>query len=147
MNIRLHKALKSCLIAVLIFQLTGCGTLLYPERRGQRAGRLDVGVVVLDAIGLFFFLIPGVIAFAVDFSNGSIYLPSSTMSQLIKIPFDPKKTDLAGIEKIIRSETGQDVRLNQQPIEVTRLGSYEEMNARFARTKPLAFSNRLAYIR
>jgi len=54
---------------------TSCGTILYPERRGQPRGPLDPGVVVLDAIGLLFFLIPGIIAFAVDFSTGAIYLP------------------------------------------------------------------------
>lgn len=53
----------------------GCGTLLYPERRGQPPGRIDVGVVALDAIGMLFFFVPGVIAFAVDFATGAIYLP------------------------------------------------------------------------
>src|SRR5215469_13362952 len=55
--------------------LASCGTILYPERRGQPAGRLDVGVVALDGIGLLLFLVPGVIAFAVDFATGAIYLP------------------------------------------------------------------------
>ena len=53
----------------------GCGTILHPERRGQPAGRLDWGIVALDALGLLLFFIPGVIAFAVDFNNGTIYLP------------------------------------------------------------------------
>src|SRR5215510_1038009 len=62
------------LLAATVF-LASCGTLLYPERRGQPAGRLDVGVVVLDGIGLLLFLVPGVIAFVVDFATGAIYLP------------------------------------------------------------------------
>jgi len=53
----------------------GCGTILYPERRGQPSGRLDWGVVALDGIGLLLFFVPGVIAFAVDFITGAIYLP------------------------------------------------------------------------
>lgn len=57
--------------------LAGCGTILYPERRGQTGGRLDVGVVALNGIGLLLFLLPGVIAFAVDFSTGAIYLPGT----------------------------------------------------------------------
>ena len=57
--------------------LSGCGTILYPNRRGQSRGRIDVGVALLDALGLLFFIIPGVIAFAVDFSTGAIYLPHS----------------------------------------------------------------------
>lgn len=60
---------KACLLVV------GCGTMMYPERRGQPGGRLDWRVVALDAAGLLLFFIPGVIAFAVDFTNGTIYLP------------------------------------------------------------------------
>src|SRR5262249_47382389 len=95
MENRLPSILKGAITAVLVFQLAGCGTILYPERRGQVGGRLDVGVVVLDAIGLLFFLIPGIIAFAVDFSNGTIYLPAHLHPvtvehtvQLRKIHFD-----------------------------------------------------------
>lgn len=53
----------------------GCGTILYPERRGQPKGRLDWGVVALDGLCLLLFFVPGVIAFAVDFATGAIYLP------------------------------------------------------------------------
>src|SRR5688572_4142682 len=54
---------------------TGCGTLLHPERRGQPAGALDWKIVALDGLGLLLFFVPGVIAFAVDFATGAIYLP------------------------------------------------------------------------
>ena len=67
MNNTAMKMLNVLVCAVLIVQLTGCGTLLYPERRGQKAGHVDVGVALLDGIGLFFFIIPGIIAYAVDF--------------------------------------------------------------------------------
>lgn len=43
---------------------------------GKPAGRLDWGVVALDAVGLRFFFVPGVIVLAVDFNNGTIYMPS-----------------------------------------------------------------------
>ncbi|GGB68849.1 hypothetical protein [Henriciella pelagia] len=55
--------------------LGACGTLLYPERRGQTGGQLDTAVVILDGLGLLLFLVPGLIAFAVDFGSGAIYLP------------------------------------------------------------------------
>lgn len=55
--------------------LAGCGTILYPERRGQTGGKLDTAVVILDGLGLLLFLIPGIVAFAVDFGSGAIYLP------------------------------------------------------------------------
>jgi hypothetical protein len=70
------------ILALLLFQQFGCGTILYPERRGQQSGRIDVGVAVLDGIGLLFFIIPGVIAFAVDFSTGAIFLPGGRRSSL-----------------------------------------------------------------
>ena len=63
------------LLGMVQLATVGCGTILYPERKNQSAGRLDWGVVALDAVGLLFFLVPGVIAFAVDFNNGTIYLP------------------------------------------------------------------------
>jgi hypothetical protein len=67
----LHQALTASVLVVT----AGCGTVLHPERRGQEAGPLDWNVVALDAVGLLFFFVPGVIAFAVDFNNGTIYLP------------------------------------------------------------------------
>ena len=74
---KLMKALYVSVCVVLIVQLVGCGTLIYPERKGQKGGRIDIGVAALDGIGLLVFLIPGIIAYAVDFSNGTIYLPAT----------------------------------------------------------------------
>jgi|GEM_PF-439713 hypothetical protein len=68
--------------ALLITQVTACGTLLYPERRGQTSGQIDVGVAALDAIGLLFFFVPGVVAFGVDFITGAIYLPGGGVASL-----------------------------------------------------------------
>ena len=64
------------LALALALQSLSCGTVLYPERRGQPCGRLDAGVVALDAVGLILFLVPGIVAFAVDFATGAIYLPA-----------------------------------------------------------------------
>ena len=58
--------LKTIVAGLLVLQLSGCGTLLYPERRGTESGKLDADIVLLDAVGLLFFIIPGVIAFAID---------------------------------------------------------------------------------
>ncbi|RBW46615.1 hypothetical protein DS885_07555 [Psychromonas sp. B3M02] len=80
MNIKIQKRIALPLIVGLSIQLSGCGTILKPERKGQSAGQLDASIVALNAIGLLFFLVPGVIAFAVDFSNGTIYLPGGSAS-------------------------------------------------------------------
>jgi len=67
-----HSGLGAAILAA-----TGCGTLMYPERRGQRhSNQIDWKVVALNGLGLLLFFIPGVIAFAVDFHSGAIYLPA-----------------------------------------------------------------------
>ncbi len=147
METTINKIFKSVIVAVLSFQLVGCGTLLYPERRGQKAGHLDAGVVILDAIGLLFFLIPGIIAFAVDFSNGTIYLPALSVSNnkdLRQVKFDPKTTSIAQIETIIKDETGRTVKLTQSNIKITRLNSKDEMLSQFAQVSSEMQENRLA---
>ncbi len=63
-------------VAVSVFALQACGTILKPNQVGKaHSNKLDTKIVVLDAIGLFFFLIPGVVAFGVDWYNGTLFLP------------------------------------------------------------------------
>tara|TARA_R110000764_G_scaffold210795_1_gene296812 strand:- start:1195 stop:1665 length:471 start_codon:yes stop_codon:yes gene_type:complete len=81
-NIRFTYITRGIAAALLITQVTACGTLLYPERRGQTNGQIDIGVAALDAIGLLFFFVPGVVAFGVDFITGAIYLPGGGMASL-----------------------------------------------------------------
>ena len=69
------KFLYAVVVILFSLQLVSCGTLIYPERRGQTSGRIDVGIAILDGIGVLLFIIPGLIAFAVDFATGAIYLP------------------------------------------------------------------------
>ncbi len=145
------KVFNIIITALLVFQLTGCGTLMYPERRGQVGGHLDAGVVILDAIGLLFFIIPGVIAFAVDFSNGTIYLPVRPVviykAALNQIKFDPKHTSLAQIEKIIKDQTGCTVKLTQSNVRVSRLRSKTDMMEHFAQALSDMQGERLAFNR
>lgn len=72
-----YRRRRPLLIAVLSLQLASCGYLIFPERTGQSPGRIDWSVVGLDAVGLLFGIVPGVIAFAVDFGTGCIYLPAA----------------------------------------------------------------------
>ena len=82
MHSRFKRGSSTLITLLLSLSLSGCGTLLYPERKGQISGQIDPGVAVLDGIGLFLFFVPGVVAFAVDFSNGTIYLPGGRKSKL-----------------------------------------------------------------
>ena len=112
------------LFGILEIATVGCGTLLYPARKGQPAGRLDWGVVALDAVGLMFFFVPGVIAFAVDFNNGTIYLPSegqlgpphastylTQKSPLTSIATSPQQLTPQVVEQTLAQHTGRDILL------------------------------------
>lgn len=135
------ETMRYVLILALSVQLISCGTILYPDRRNQRAGHLDAGVVVLDAIGLLFGIIPGVIAFAVDFSTGAIYLPAektekgkiSFNAQDIRIvKFDPKHYTLASLEAIIRHETGENFHFTDQRLRLVKIKNQREIPVLFA---------------
>ncbi len=147
----LSNMLRLLLCAVFTTQLIGCGTILHPERKGQRGGSLDAGIVILDGIGLLFFLIPGVIAFAVDFNNGTIYLPggrSSSLNQknIKEVKFDAKHGSMASIERIIKDETGYLVKLDQDNIKITKLRSLDDMKEQFARVQSVNQNDRLALL-
>ncbi len=72
--VRTRRSVMTTLGAGLALFLSGCGTIFYPERKGRTGGRIDPGIVLLNGIGLIFFLVPGIVAFAVDFATGAIYL-------------------------------------------------------------------------
>ena len=152
MNKVLINTLRLSVCAIFTLELTGCGTLMYPERRGQRGGRLDVGVTILDAVGLLFFLIPGVIAFCVDFSNGTIYLPehrimtSLNIKDFRAVKFDPKHTSMAMLERIIKDQTGQEVKIDQDNVKIAKLRSLNDMLVQFAKASPAIQNDRIALL-
>src|SRR5262249_49153096 len=117
----------------LAFFLASCGTLLYPERQGQPVGRLDVGVVALDGVGLLLFLVPGVIAFVVDFSTGAIYLPPeyamvvpSAAVELRQVRVDPADLTRQRVEAIVHEQTGQAVNLQPGTYRAMRLQKLDD---------------------
>lgn len=75
-----NKALAVIFTVILTIQLSGCGLVLHPERKGQRGGNLDPAIAVLDAVGLLLFVVPGLIAFGVDLYYGTIYLPGTALN-------------------------------------------------------------------
>jgi uncharacterized protein (UPF0333 family) len=120
------------LTLTLIVNLASCGTILYPERHGQKAGQIDPAVAILDGVGLLFFIIPGVIAFAVDFNNHSIYLPHSHSSNKFSQLIINEKMDMTAIENFIRAETGRTINLQQSNVEIVRLDSVADLDSKFA---------------
>ena len=113
-------------MAVTLVGTSACGVILYPERKGQVDGRIDPAVAVLDGIGLLFFIVPGVIAFAVDFATGAIYLPGSASNttldldeaELVKLKNG--EMDAATIERMIEEKTGEKVSLADPALRARR---------------------------
>ncbi len=71
--------------ALSLSLLSSCATILYPERRGNAGGAIDVVPLVVDILLFIPGLVPGVIAIAVDFSTGAIYLGGGRRSDRMKV--------------------------------------------------------------
>ena len=129
------KQVNSFLLSVLLVATTsGCGTILHPERKGQTGGQLDPSIVVLDALGLLFFLIPGVIAFAVDFSNGTIYLPGGGSAQLTDEELDQvlasdSSVNKKELERVLEARLDRPLDLSDEALEVRALDSQAQLQS------------------
>ena len=88
-------------------------------------------MAVLDAIGLLFYVIPGLIAFGVDFATGAIYFEPGKTAQV-----DPAKlheaigadgkVDNAKLQTIIQKETGRSLPLDD-PRMIQFKGSVQQL--------------------
>jgi hypothetical protein len=131
-----------CAIVALIFclQLASCGFILYPERRGQGQGRIDPAIAVLDGVGLLLFLVPGIVAFAVDFATGTIYLPGSKNASttapdtdMLVIHVNPDEMSSQKIEEIVSDHTGYPVKFDQDNLRAFELERTENIEAEILR--------------
>lgn len=126
---------------VLCLQLASCGFLLYPERRGQTHGRIDPAIAVLDGVGLLLFLVPGIIAFAVDFATGTIYMPGSRKASItpsnrddmVMIHFNPGEMNPQKIEEIVYDHTGYPVKFDQDNLRAFELNRGDNIEAEILR--------------
>jgi len=147
---RIIKGIAYVLLVAMIIQTASCGTLLYPERRKSvsvegldpKGRQLDPAVVVMDAIGLLFFIIPGIIAFAVDFSTGAIYLPAGHKkgaldplnpdpNRIVRIP--PHQMDKKVLSKVISRETGVAFSFDDTHLQAIEIHHPEQIDALLAR--------------
>jgi len=69
----MNRSTRAAAVAVLL-ATASCGYILHPERRGSQGGQIDGGSLVMDILWLIPGIIPGVVALAVDFSSGAIYV-------------------------------------------------------------------------
>ncbi|MFC3608715.1 polyribonucleotide nucleotidyltransferase [Stutzerimonas tarimensis] len=126
------RLVSAVLAASLLAQLAGCGTLFYPDRRGQIDGRIDPAVAALNAVGLLFYLVPGLVAFAIDFTTGAIYLPNSRYSlspqELQEVIGADGQVDGARLKALIERETGHSLPLDD-PRLIQHQGGLEQLAA------------------
>ena len=108
----------------------GCGTVLHPERVGQKGGKIDWRVAAMDGAGLLLFLVPGIVAFAVDFYNGTIYLPDSYAAndnvhrgddQLVEFSIPKPQLNQNKIESVVSGHVGRDIQLTKGSYRSERL--------------------------
>lgn len=129
----LTKSILMSLAMVMVLELTACGTVFYPERKGAKGGSIDPIVAVADAVGLLFFFIPGVIAFAVDFSNGTIYLPHGKHASLtpaeLKSVSPNGKLDKKALSELMSKKLAQPVSLDSADLRVKAFSSEESLLA------------------
>lgn len=130
---RTHSRVIGGVLALsLTAQLTACGTLFYPDRRGQIEGRIDPAVAALNAVGILFYVIPGLIAFGIDFATGAIYLPNDQYSiapeKLRDAVGEDGRIDQARLKAIVQQETGLDLPLDD-PRLIQHSGSIEQLAA------------------
>ncbi|MVW84819.1 polyribonucleotide nucleotidyltransferase [Pseudomonas sp. PB101] len=125
------RLIGGVLVATLLTQVTACGSIFYPDRRGQIEGKIDPAIAVLDAVGLLFYIIPGLIAFAVDFATGAIYFePGKTAQvdpQTLKNAIGPDgKVDNRKLQTILESELGRSFPLDD-PRLIQSKGSAQQL--------------------
>jgi hypothetical protein len=116
--------------------VAGCGTILYPERRYQPHGDVDLKVVALDTLGLLLFFIPGVIAFAVDYTTGAIYLPPNPGyggdarpakdQPLVAVKVPQKELTQQRLEEVPSHHAGRDVRLVAGEYDTAQLAKLDD---------------------
>lgn len=122
----LRRGLTGLALGVSITALVGCGTLFHPERKGQMSGRIDPTVAIANGVGLLFFIVPGVVAYAVDFSNGTIYLPSGHTSAGVDALKLEEDMDVATLERLLSEKSGKSVSLDSELLRVEEVSSLEE---------------------
>lgn len=138
--IRWFSSFRRLIVATLLlavsFYSLGCGTILHPERVGQpRHGRIDPAIAVLDGVGLLLFVVPGAVAFIVDFATGAIFLPPEGYGQLENETLDPSQCEVIQVppeeltreklETVLSERTGQPIQLEPGSYQVRSLNAEE----------------------
>ena len=139
-----RRAITAGLSAATASLLSACGTIIDPDRVHQEdRGNLDPVVIILDGIGLLFFLIPGVVAFAVDLTTGAIFLPEGnevgdeerTIFDGVSMhtPRSGGKLNQRDIEQVVSRHAGVDIDLARDDVRVAQLDHLDQFWVAHAR--------------
>ena len=125
------RVIGGVVVAALLSQLTACGSIFFPDRRGQIDGKIDPMIAVLDAVGLLFYVIPGLIAFGGDFATGAIYFPPGKTAHIAPEKLheaigEDGKVDNTKLQAILESELGRSFPLND-PRLIQHKGSAQQL--------------------
>ena len=125
------RVIGGVVVAALLSQLTACGSIFFPDRRGQIDGKIDPMIAVLDAVGLLFYVIPGLIAFGVDFATGAIYFPPGKTAHIAPEKLheaigEDGKVDNTKLQAILESELCRSFPLND-PRLIQHKGSAQQL--------------------
>jgi len=102
-------------------------------------------IILLDAAGLILFLIPGVIAFAVDFSIGCIYMSNGkhsnkTINDIKVARFNPRSTSPSDLTRLIEQSAGKKVEFTDK-----RMLAYGLDETKDTLRKPTTLPTKLAF--
>jgi hypothetical protein len=135
-----------CVAGASVTAVSGCGTLLHPGRRHRaHSGRIDWTIAALDGCGLLLYFVPGVVAFAVDFYTGAIYLPRGRYSQngsqenpgsdtkLQKIAIPQDQLNEQKIEQVVSEYVGDPISLIDTNARFSPLRSLEDFSDQYRR--------------
>ena len=122
--------------------LCGCGTVLHPERIGQTRGSIDWRIAALNGAGLLLFFVPGVIAFAVDFYNGTIFLPpedyeiaENNRPELVSVRVPREDLNRKKIEALVADHTGKQVKLSARSLHTEDMTDIKQFWSRLSQLK------------
>ena len=75
------KKIISILMVICFVNLSACVGTLFKRNQIYKvhSKKLDWFIVAVDSFFLLFFIVPGIVALAVDYSTGTLYLPNETI--------------------------------------------------------------------
>ena len=134
-NRRIIQLFSILILGAFVIQIAGCGTIFYPERRGQTIhGGIDPLIAITDSAWFLAYVIPGFIAWGVDLYTGAIYLPAGQKRlanqpdsmDFVVVKVDPIQLDQKMIEEIVSEHVGQKIDLNADHVQILKFKGADE---------------------